>query len=133
MIRTFMLTLALAWGAATGAALGAEPQLERVAHGLANPWAVAFLPDGRYLVTERAGRLRIVEADGRVGAPVEGLLPVDAGGQCGLLDVVLENRGPASADEGFDADVAITTGELRGLLPDLIEALGGPLEKSATP
>ena len=43
-----------------------------------------------------------------------------------LLDVVLENRGPASADEGFDADVAITTGELRGLLPDLIEALGGP-------
>ncbi|MBS0434543.1 MAG: recombination-associated protein RdgC [Proteobacteria bacterium] len=45
-----------------------------------------------------------------------------------LLDVVLENRGPASADEGFDADVAITTGELRGLLPDLIEALGGPLE-----
>ena len=45
-----------------------------------------------------------------------------------LLDVVLENAGPAgSADGGFDADVAITTGELRLLLPELIEALGGPL------
>lgn len=50
-----------------------------------------------------------------------------------LLDVVLEQGGQANADGGFDADVAITTGELRGLLPDLIEALGGPLEKSATP
>ncbi len=50
-----------------------------------------------------------------------------------LLDVVLEQGGQADADGGFDADVAITTGELRGLLPDLIEALGGPLEKSATP
>lgn len=48
-----------------------------------------------------------------------------------LLDVVLENTGPAgSADGGFDADVAITTGELRLLLPDLIEALGGPLEQN---
>jgi recombination associated protein RdgC len=46
-----------------------------------------------------------------------------------LLDVVLENSAPADgADGGFDADVAITTGELRLLLPDLIDALGGPLE-----
>lgn len=49
-----------------------------------------------------------------------------------LLDVVLENAGPAdAADAGFDADVAITTGELRLLLPDLIDALGGPLEQPA--
>lgn len=46
-----------------------------------------------------------------------------------LLDVVLEGSGQGDADGGFDADVAITTGELRGLLPDLIEALGGPLEQ----
>lgn len=46
-----------------------------------------------------------------------------------LLDVVLEGSGQGDADGGFDADVAITTGELRGLLPDLIEALGGPLER----
>jgi recombination associated protein RdgC len=49
-----------------------------------------------------------------------------------LLDVVLENAGPAGgADDGFDADVAITTGELRLLLPDLVAALGGPLEAQA--
>jgi recombination associated protein RdgC len=48
-----------------------------------------------------------------------------------LLDVVLENSAPADgADGGFDADVAITTGELRLLLPNLIEALGGPLEEA---
>ncbi len=46
-----------------------------------------------------------------------------------LLDVVLEGSGQGDADGGFDADVAITTGELRLLLPDLIEALGGPLEQ----
>lgn len=50
-----------------------------------------------------------------------------------LLDVVLEGSGQGDADGGFDADVAITTGELRGLLPDLIDALGGPLEQPATP
>lgn len=50
-----------------------------------------------------------------------------------LLDVVLEGSGQGDADGGFDADVAITTGELRGLLPDLIDALGGPLEKPAAP
>lgn len=48
-----------------------------------------------------------------------------------LLDVVLEGSGQGDADGGFDADVAITTGELRGLLPDLIDALGGPLEQPA--
>lgn len=54
-----------------------------------------------------------------------------------LLDVVLEGSGQGQdrgdGDGGFDADVAITTGELRGLLPDLIEALGGPLEKPEAP
>lgn len=48
-----------------------------------------------------------------------------------LLDVVLAGSGQGDADGGFDADVAITTGELRGLLPDLIDALGGPLEQPA--
>jgi glucose/arabinose dehydrogenase len=79
-------------------ALAAEPKAVTVARGLANPWAVAFLPDGRFLVTERAGRLRIVDRDGRVGEPVAGLPAVDAGGQCGLLDVVLD---PKFADNGW--------------------------------
>ena len=66
-----------------------------VAQGLENPWAVAFLPEGRFLVTERPGRLRVVEADGRLNPPVAGVPPVAAGGQGGLLDVVLD-RGFAS-------------------------------------
>lgn len=61
-----------------------------VADGLENPWAVAFLPQGRYLVTERPGRLRVVEPDGTLSAPVAGLPAVQAGGQGGLLDLVLD-------------------------------------------
>ena len=63
-----------------------------VARGLANPWALAFLPDGRMLVTERAGRLRIVSRDGRLGEPLAGLPAIAAGGQCGLLDVVVDAK-----------------------------------------
>jgi glucose/arabinose dehydrogenase len=63
-----------------------------VARGLANPWALAFLPDGRMLVSERAGRLRIVAADGKVGEPLAGLPPLVASGQCGLLDVVVDPK-----------------------------------------
>ena len=65
-------------------------QPQTVASGLQNPWAVAFLPEGRFLVTERPGRLRVVEADGRLGKPIEGVPDVAAGGQGGLLDVVLD-------------------------------------------
>jgi glucose/arabinose dehydrogenase len=57
-----------------------------VADGLQNPWGLAFLPDGRMLVTERPGRLRIVAADGTKSEPLAGLPPVDARGQGGLLD-----------------------------------------------
>ncbi|MBK6359400.1 MAG: PQQ-dependent sugar dehydrogenase [Comamonadaceae bacterium] len=81
-------------------AVGAQPasgpvRAIPVAQGLENPWAVAFLPEGRFLVTERPGRLRVVEADGRLNPPVAGLPWVAAGGQGGLLDVVLD-RGFAS-------------------------------------
>ena len=64
--------------------------LTPVASGLAHPWAVAFLPGGRFLVTERPGRLRVVSAAGAVGPAVTGLPPVAAGGQGGLLDVVTD-------------------------------------------
>ncbi len=63
-----------------------------VASGLANPWALAFLPDGRLLVTERAGRMRIVARDGTLSAPLGGVPPVVAQGQGGLLDVVLDRE-----------------------------------------
>jgi glucose/arabinose dehydrogenase len=61
-----------------------------VARGLENPWALAFLPDGRMLVTERPGRMRVIARDGTLGAPLGNLPAVFAQGQGGLLDVVLD-------------------------------------------
>ncbi|MGB5773462.1 MAG: PQQ-dependent sugar dehydrogenase [Sedimenticolaceae bacterium] len=64
--------------------------IEVIARGLENPWSVAFLPDGGYLVTERPGQLRLVQADGKlVESPIGGLPTVSARGQGGLLDVAL--------------------------------------------
>lgn len=60
-----------------------------VAEGLEHPWGLALLPDGRWLVTERPGRLRVVTAEGEIGAPITGLPAVSAKGQGGLLDVIL--------------------------------------------
>jgi aldose sugar dehydrogenase len=65
---------------------------ETVARGLEHPWALAFLPDGRMLVTERPGRLRIVARDGSVSGPLAGVPTVAASGQGGLLDVALDPR-----------------------------------------
>ena len=69
----------------------AELGTQAVAAGLEHPWALAFLPDGRYLVTERPGRMRIVEAGGRLNAPLKGLPAIATAGQGGLLDVVLDS------------------------------------------
>lgn len=65
-------------------------EVTTITEGLRSPWAVAFLPDGRYLVTERAGAMRIINADGTVSAPLTGVPKVHADGQGGLLDVVLD-------------------------------------------
>ena len=62
---------------------------ETVAKGLENPWAIAFLPDQRMVVTERPGRIRIVDRDGRVSEPLAGVPKVYAGGQGGLLDAAV--------------------------------------------
>ncbi len=64
--------------------------VETVAGGLVHPWALAFLPDGRMLVTERPGRMRIVTRDGRLSPPLAGVPPVFASGQGGLLDLALD-------------------------------------------
>jgi len=65
-------------------------ELTTLASGLEHPWSLAFLPDGRMLVTERPGRLRYVAADGQLSAPIEGLPAVRAVEQGGLLDVALD-------------------------------------------
>ena len=68
-----------------------EVRPEIVASGLQNPWGLAFLPGGRFLVTERVGRLRVVGADGKLAAVVAGLPGIAAGGQGGLLDVMTDS------------------------------------------
>jgi glucose/arabinose dehydrogenase len=94
--------------------------VETVASGLEHPWALAFLPDGRILVTERLGRLRMVAPSGRVSEPLGGVPRVHASGQGGLLDVAVdpkftENRliylSFAEAGEG-GAGTAVARGRL---------------------
>jgi glucose/arabinose dehydrogenase len=67
-------------------------RVETLAAGLEHPWALAFLPDGRLLVTERPGRLRIVSPSGKLSEPLAGVPPVFARGQGGLLDVIVDPR-----------------------------------------
>jgi glucose/arabinose dehydrogenase len=74
--------------APTNGVVRAEP----VAQGLEHPWGLVFLPDGRMLVTERPGRLRLVDRQGRVSEPLGGVPQVAARGQGGLLDVALDPR-----------------------------------------
>ncbi|MDN4587657.1 hypothetical protein DBA29_03975 [Xenophilus aerolatus] len=81
--------IGLLWAAMATAQAQVRPEV--VASGLENPWAVAFLPGGRFLVTEKPGRLRVVEPDGRLNEALQGLPPIAAGGQGGLLDVVTDS------------------------------------------
>jgi len=71
--------------------LGVMFDVVTVTEGLVNPWGLTFLPNGKMLVTERPGRLRVVSADGKqMSEPVAGLPEVDPRGQGGLLDVALD-------------------------------------------
>jgi glucose/arabinose dehydrogenase len=65
-------------------------RVETLASGLVHPWGLAHLPDGRLLVTERPGRLRLVGTDGQPSPPLKGVPKVFAEGQGGLLDVALD-------------------------------------------
>lgn len=70
-------------------AVASDIEIVEFAKGLEVPWALAFLPDGRMLVTERPGRLRYVTAEGELSEPIGGVPEVFAEGQGGLLDVAL--------------------------------------------
>ena len=90
MLKT---TLSLLFGVLLfGASLHASAyRIETVTEGLENPWSLAFLPDGRMLVTERVGRLRVIEADGQlVDEPVAGLPEAFIAAQAGLMEVALD-------------------------------------------
>ncbi|HJV28085.1 MAG TPA: PQQ-dependent sugar dehydrogenase [Aromatoleum sp.] len=92
--RIAAIALLTLWGGAASAQETIRTELASVrvtpvASGLEIPWSLAFLPDGRMLVSERPGRLRIVAPDGTLSAPLRDVPPVHAAGQGGLLDVAL--------------------------------------------
>ncbi|MFG1478174.1 PQQ-dependent sugar dehydrogenase [Xanthobacter sp. V4C-4] len=105
-VRAAGLLLVLGAGAAPARAVPDKPvrfagemvRVDAFASGLDHPWGMAFLPDGRLLVTERPGRLRVVERNGVVGPALAGVPAVAAVGQGGLLDVALD---PAFFDNRF--------------------------------
>ncbi len=68
------------------------PKVETFARGLVNPWGLAFLPDGRALVTERPGRMRLIAKDGSLSQPLGRVPQVLATRQGGLLDVAARPR-----------------------------------------
>jgi len=67
-------------------------EVQTFASGLVHPWALAFLPDGKMLVTERPGRMRLVSAEGQLSAPLKNVPEVWASGQGGLLDVITDKN-----------------------------------------
>jgi glucose/arabinose dehydrogenase len=83
-------------------------KVETLATGLDHPWAVEALPDGRFVVTEREGNLRVVTKDGRVLPPIAGVPEVVARGQGGLLDVALDRA------QGGTLTLCLTYSEPRG-------------------
>jgi glucose/arabinose dehydrogenase len=109
----------------TPQSIAAPVRVETVAEGLEHPWGLEFLPDGRMIVTERPGRLRIVTPDGHLSQPLSGVPRVFAQGQGGLLDVALSPSFERdhlvylsfSEPEGDVAGTAVARGKLgeRGL------------------
>jgi len=106
-------------------------KVETVAGGLIHPWSLAFLPDGRMLVTERPGRLRIVTRAGRLSPPLAGLPEVYAQSQAGLMDVMLAHDFEKSRTvffcyaepaDGGGGRVAVAHGQLQenGRTPRLV-------------
>src|SRR5687768_4419882 len=68
----------------------AKIRVTTFASGLKNPWGLAALPDGGFLVTEKSGNLRFVTSGGKLSEPLKGVPKVDSRGQGGLLDVALD-------------------------------------------
>jgi len=84
-------------------------RVETIATGLEHPWAVAVLPDGAYLVTERPGRIRLIR-DGKISPAIAGVPEVYARGQGGLLDIELDPKFSSNRTLYFTASVAADGG-----------------------
>lgn len=107
-----------------------------IAEGLDHPWALSFLPDGRMLVTERSGQLRVI-SDGVAGEPIEGTPDVYNEGQGGLLDLALAPDFETSGQiyltfSELAADAGLQRGQGTAVLSAklVLEGDGGRLENS---
>ncbi|MDO8399791.1 MAG: PQQ-dependent sugar dehydrogenase [Bradyrhizobium sp.] len=92
LTATFLIVTSTRGENTSFASSAGQLDVQTVASGLVNPWALAFLTDGRMLVTERAGRMRIVTPEGQVSPPLKGVPEVWASGQGGLLDVITDKN-----------------------------------------
>lgn len=121
--------------------VAAEPGLQQEvwATGLEKPWGIAWLPDGRALVTEKGGRLRILAKDGAVSAPVAGVPAVALVGQGGLLDVAVHPQFAKnglvylahSVGDGKANQTALSRGKLEGnALTGVVELFRNPIAKT---
>lgn len=98
LMRAFHLLCCVVLMVACEPADARDYQIETVAEGLEHPWSIAFLPDGRMLVTERAGRLRIIEDGQLLDEPVRGVPEAYTRNQAGLFEVTLD---PDYASNGW--------------------------------
>ncbi len=138
-MRRTALLLALALAAATPAApapAGAETirseraafRIATFAEGLERPWGGAFLPDGRLILTERPGRIRLIGRDGRVSAPLGGVPEVRARGQGGLLDIALAPDFAATREIYLCHAAAVPDGVLTRLVRARLAEDGSAIE-----
>lgn len=143
LVRLFLINLLVVTAASTASAQSYESEhyrlkVETVAEGLVRPWGLAWLPDGRMLVTEKPGRLRLVAPDGEVLPPVRGLPEVDDSGQGGLLDVLVD---PGFAENQViyfsysepgaeGSGTAVARAELRGGALDKVKVIFRQVPKS---
>jgi len=116
---------------AAGGAWAQDVRTQRVASGLVHPWSLAFLPDGQMLVTERPGRLRVIDTAGRLLPALSGVPNVVAQGQGGLLDVLVDSDFAANrtiyfcfaqaADNGAGNSTALASARVSESLDRLLD------------
>lgn len=90
LVASLLIATTTRGGNTSLASSAGQLEVQTVASGLSHPWSLAFLPDGRMLVTERPGRMRLVTTDRQLSPPLKGVPEVWASGQGGLLDVIAD-------------------------------------------
>jgi aldose sugar dehydrogenase len=132
LLAVLLLTTSTALAQAPILSDRASFRLVEFAVGLDHPWGGTFLPDGRLLVTERPGRMRLVGRDGNLSAPLTGVPAVASGGQAGLLDIALAPDFITTRGLYFCQAAQVTGGVLTRLVRARLGADGTAVE-DATP